>query len=263
MGRTRETGNLVSENAIYKNIDNDRVGIGSTLPSTLLDVAGTISGNDANISGIVTASGGFSIGISSSGDVITSGPIKTLNFVGTGNTFSVNGTSVDISISSGGSDITIQDEGSVIGTAATTINFVGSGVAASYSSGITTVTITGGGGGGSNPWTRKTANYTAVAGDQLIADTTGGTFTITLPSSPSSGDSVKVADGGDWASNNLTIDRNGSNIEGSTDNFVLDIRGIIVEFVYEDATDGWQVYANTGPGAIGGTGDILEVMLFG
>ena len=239
MGRTRETGNLVSENAIYKNIDNDRVGIGSTLPSTLLDVAGTISGNDANISGIVTASsisvtdinssgiitasGGFGIGISSSGGVITSGPIKTLNFVGAGNTFSVVGDRVDISISGSG----------------------------------------GGGGGGSNPWTRKTANYTAVAGDQLIADTTGGTFTITLPSSPSSGDSVKVADGGDWASNTLTIDRNGSNIEGSTDNFVLDIRGIVVEFVYEDATDGWQVYANTGPGAIGGTGDILEVMLFG
>jgi len=43
------------------------------------------------------------IGIHSSGTVIHSGIITALNFVGTGNTFAVNGTTVDISIS-GGSD---------------------------------------------------------------------------------------------------------------------------------------------------------------
>jgi len=55
--------------------------------------------------GVVTATGGFNLGISSAGTTITSGPVKTLNFVGTGNTFAVNGTSVDISISSGGTNI--------------------------------------------------------------------------------------------------------------------------------------------------------------
>jgi len=66
-------------------------------------VGGTVtSGGDATFTGIVTASGGFNLGISSAGTTITSGPVTTLNFVGTGNTFAVNGTTIDISIQGGG-----------------------------------------------------------------------------------------------------------------------------------------------------------------
>jgi len=68
------------------------------------DIVGNVSGG-ASFTGIVTAAGGFNLGISSAGTTITSGPVKTLNFVGTGNTFAVSGTSVDISISSGGTNI--------------------------------------------------------------------------------------------------------------------------------------------------------------
>jgi len=64
------------------------------------DIVGNVSGG-ASFTGIVTAAGGFNLGISSAGTSITSGPVKTLNFVGTGNTFAVSGTSVDISISGG------------------------------------------------------------------------------------------------------------------------------------------------------------------
>lgn len=113
--------------------------------------------------------------------------------------------------------------------------------------GIVTINSSGGG-GGSNPWTRKTTSYTSAVGDQLIADTSGGVYTITLPASPSEGDSIKIGDGGDWETNNLTVARNGSNIEGSADDFILNLKGIIVEFVYEDSTDGWQVYSYTGIG---------------
>lgn len=57
-----------------------------------------------NVSGIVTATGGVKgIGISSAGTSITTDAIQTLNFVGTGNTFKVTGTTVDISISGSGS----------------------------------------------------------------------------------------------------------------------------------------------------------------
>jgi len=66
------------------------------------NIIGNVSGG-ASFTGIVTAAGGFNLGISSAGTTITSGPVKTLNFVGTGNTFAVNGTTVDISISGGGS----------------------------------------------------------------------------------------------------------------------------------------------------------------
>jgi len=48
----------------------------------------------------------------------------------------------------GGTAITIQDEGSALSTAASTINFVGSGVTASGTGTTKTITISGGGGGG-------------------------------------------------------------------------------------------------------------------
>ena len=49
----------------------------------------------------------------------------------------------------GGSSLTIQDEGSSLSTAATTLNFVGSGVTASGTGAVKTITISGGGGSGS------------------------------------------------------------------------------------------------------------------
>jgi hypothetical protein len=55
------------------------------------------------------------------------------------------------------------------------------------------------------PWIKKTTNYTAVNGDQIIADTSGGAFTITLPLSPSLGDVVIITDGGNFAVTNLTV----------------------------------------------------------
>lgn len=47
MGKSRDTGNLVSANNIFVDIVNDRVGIGSLTPSLKLDVIGSsyISGN--------------------------------------------------------------------------------------------------------------------------------------------------------------------------------------------------------------------------
>lgn len=65
--------------------------------------AATFSGNVTS-SGIVTATGGFNIGIQSAGNVITTGVVTSFNFVGAGNTFLYNPSTkvVDISISGGG-----------------------------------------------------------------------------------------------------------------------------------------------------------------
>ena len=57
--KTRDTGNLVSENNIFVDISNDRVGIGSTQPTAKLNVVGVVSatsftGSGANITGIST-----------------------------------------------------------------------------------------------------------------------------------------------------------------------------------------------------------------
>jgi hypothetical protein len=65
-----------------------------------ISATGSLSvGGDLTVSGVTSSVGGFNIGISSGGTEITPGPINTLNFIGLGNTFAVNGTTVDISIS--------------------------------------------------------------------------------------------------------------------------------------------------------------------
>ena len=74
----------------------------------VLSWADTFSTN-LNITGIVTASGGFNIGINSSGNTITTGPVQNLNFIGSGNTFAYNPDTdtVDITIAGEGSAMTL------------------------------------------------------------------------------------------------------------------------------------------------------------
>ena len=87
---------------------------------------------------------------------------------------------------------------------------------------------------------------TAATGVGYFTDTSGAAFNVTLPASPSAGNVVAVADyANTWDTNNLTIVRNGSNIEGSAENFVCNQEGAVITFVYVDATKGW-VCTNSG-----------------
>jgi hypothetical protein len=109
-------------------------------------------------------------------------------------------------------------------------------------------TQTGFGRTGTVDWdtTAKTASFTAVSGNGYFVNTTSGVITVTLPATPSAGDIVAVADyAGTAATNNITIARNGSNIEGDASNFVCNQDGSSITFVYVDATKGW-VTANSG-----------------
>jgi len=91
----------------------------------------------------------------------------------------------------------------------------------------------------------KTANYTAADKEGILADTTGGAFTITLPATPATGAQVIVADpSGTWGTNNLTIGRNGETISDAAEDLVCDISGASVQLVYDGTT--WAVYAQVG-----------------
>jgi hypothetical protein len=91
--------------------------------------------------------------------------------------------------------------------------------------------------------TKITANPNpAVTGVGYFADTTSAAFTITLPATPAAGAVVGIADyANTFATNNLTVGRNGSNIGGVAGNSVLATNGLSVTFVYVDATQGWIV----------------------
>lgn len=92
---------------------------------------------------------------------------------------------------------------------------------------------------------RKTANYTAVTGDRLECDTTGGAFTITLPASPAANATVSIWDGGatsaaaGFGQNALTVARNGSTINGQTEDVIFRTRGASASFEYVNST--WRV----------------------
>ncbi len=82
-------------------------------------------------------------------------------------------------------------------------------------------------------------SYTAVAGDQIICDTSTGVLTITLPSG-SIGAEVSFIDGGQqYSVNALTIDPGAENIEGSAGSINISTDNQNFTLVYVNATVGW------------------------
>ena len=100
-----------------------------------------------------------------------------------------------------GGALTIQDEGSSLSTAGTTLNFVGAGVTASGTGATKTITISGGGGGSSLTVQDEGSALSTAAttlnfvGAGVTASGTGATKTITI-SGGGGGSSLSVKDEG-------------------------------------------------------------------
>ena len=89
----------------------------------------------------------------------------------------------------------------------------------------------------------KTTTYTAVAGDNIFADTSAGAFTITLPSSPTQGDEVSFIDSeSTFDTNNLTVEPGSEKIMANTagDEMVVDSNNAAFTLVYQDSGFGWR-----------------------
>ena len=80
----------------------------------------------------------------------------------------------------------------------------------------------------------------AVSGTGYFCDTSGGGFTVTLPTSPSAGDIVAVSDyTRTFATYNLQIDGQSKKIGGVAQDAILTVDGQSATFVFVDDTEGW------------------------
>jgi hypothetical protein len=80
----------------------------------------------------------------------------------------------------------------------------------------------------------------AVAGYGYFCNTTGGAFTVTLPTSPVLGDFISFIDyAGTFDTNNLTIARNGKNIQGAAADLTVNVERAGFTLIFVDDTQGW------------------------
>lgn len=96
----------------------------------------------------------------------------------------------------------------------------------------------GGGGATSNS---VNSNITLAASNKYFVDTSAAR-TLTLPSSPTVGDEIYIFDASGTAGTyNITVSRNGNNINGTAGNLIIDTNGAAVALVYTGSTYGWKV----------------------
>ena len=87
----------------------------------------------------------------------------------------------------------------------------------------------------------KTGDFTAVSNEGYFLNTTSGTITVTLPASPTAGNVVAIKDyARTFGTNSVTLNRNGSNMDGAAANTTLETSGLSVILVFMDSTKGWS-----------------------
>jgi len=87
-----------------------------------------------------------------------------------------------------------------------------------------------------------TTNKTLVNGQYQPVNCTAGSVNITLPITPTVGDTVTITDySRTFGTNSCFVLRNGSKIAALAEDFEMDIHGVTVQFNYVDTTVGWRL----------------------
>ena len=208
---------------------------------------GAVNANDAltNLGGSTVGKAVFTAASESAGRTAILAAASGAN----GDITSLSGLTTPLSVPQGGTGLaTLTANNVILGNGTSTPTFVAPGTALNVlTSNGTTWQSTAPAAGGLNAATTKTANYTAVAGDVLACNTiTTGAFSITLPASPTAGQKpIIIFDSGTtdvvngFATNNLTVLRNGSTINTLADDVVFSTKGVSVIFEYIAGT--WRM----------------------
>lgn len=87
-----------------------------------------------------------------------------------------------------------------------------------------------------------TTNTQAVPGGVYWCNTTAGAITLTLPASPSTGDTIEIYDiANTFDTNTLTVARNGQLIMGTAEDLTVTTEGAAFNLVYYNVTYGWRI----------------------
>lgn len=92
------------------------------------------------------------------------------------------------------------------------------------------------------PWYYTSTNYTAVAGDRLLLDTSSTAITVTLPASPIFGNMIEFIDySGTFGTNNMTFARNGQRIMGLNEDLIINVDFAANNLIYSGPGQGWKI----------------------
>jgi hypothetical protein len=235
-----QVSNALVAGTVYTNAQPNITSVGTL---TSLAVTGNITAG--NIAGGNLVSANYFVG---NGSLLTG--LSTLT--STVDTFTGDGSSVNFNLSTTPSSVnyTLVAVGGVLQPRSYYSVSGGSITFSTAPPSTAPIEVTTIGGSVQNPsstnilWNIISANTTLAAGNGYFIDTTSSAITVTLPSSPTLGQTIKIDDlAGKFATNNLTIAGGGSKIQGSASNWVASTNQENFTLVYSNSTYGWKLLA--------------------
>ena len=111
--------------------------------------------------------------------------------------------------------------------------------------------------GGGLEWVKISSSQSVAKDYGYLINATAGNVDLTLPSTPSEGDSIGFCDAYYKATTNtITVLRNGNKIETEEENLVIDLDGSGFVLTYVDSTIGWKITSEIQPSDIEISGNV-------